>query len=57
MYNKLRKHNIYISQYHWKISNIQVPNSVKIMTTENQIEVRNLDMFVIKSLEIRNIFE
>jgi len=27
------------------------------MTTENEIEVRNLDMFVMKSLEIRNIFE
>ena len=49
LYHELRK--TYIKPYYWK--RLNMPKFIKLIKTENKIEIRNVSMFVMKSFEIR----
>ena len=49
LYRELRK--TYVEPYYWK--RLNMPTLIKLMKTENKIEIRNVSMFIMKSFEIR----
>ena len=50
LYTALRKK--YINKYFWKSPNI--PKFIELMQSENEIETRNLSMYILKAFELRN---